>query len=738
MEPELYRALRQKDVVMVRDCLQAWGDQDRWIWWSGKGCTLTPVHVASKGTNGEIMAELLKHPVVGKAVNFRSVKDSNTPLHIAAATSTPNVVRILLRYGADPSAISRDGSIPLHVACCRGRLATVMELLHRGSALEARDGKGMTPLLRAIEHGRATVVRQLMAKGANKKIIDFQGTTALALSCRSGSLELVQTLLDSGADLESENSEGHTCVNLAAKAGHAHIVEELLGRMEAACNRLKDGNTLLYDAVEQGQTDVTKLFIRSGKTLGIDIDWRHADKQGTAPIHCAVYGGHRKILAELLESGADSNIKDNNGLTALHLASAAPDSLPIVRMLLQAGADVDALDNNRATPIFYAFLRGNDHLVPFLLSRGSVIFRMDYNNALRVACYYGMLKEAESLLWMEADPRCLGLTLRVRGREFHTGLEVEMRLKMRTLLSEYGAYDLPEEEEASEARRKAEATAEGWTDGLGGDEEYERGEDNHSEKHSDTENINASVATGLSPGATVNGSSDGGGYTTMDDGSEEDFIEGVVKEGEERDENGNPRFSCGHGHLACGHGHGLSDDESMDGDDDDDGEESQQEEDDEDEESQEDAGDIHNRCDLEHLSCGHDHGKEEREEERDEKEFKKGECDDITIEPSGPGFFREWSTLEETGSNTRGRGAGRVWGGEEREEQGGSPRAGAGQTVKEMAKSKWAEVMNWASKPKSPGGTPITMPKWPRSPRFEVPSMPKWPLSPRTKGAEVE
>lgn len=69
MEPDLYRALRAKDLKRVRDCLGDWDNKNRWIWWSGTGRALSPLHVASKGSSQDILAELLRHPQISCSIN---------------------------------------------------------------------------------------------------------------------------------------------------------------------------------------------------------------------------------------------------------------------------------------------------------------------------------------------------------------------------------------------------------------------------------------------------------------------------------------------------------------------------------------------------------------------------------------------------------------------------------------------------------------------------------------------
>lgn len=79
----------------------------------------------------------------------------------------------------------------------------------------------------------------------------------------------------------------------------------------------------------------------------------------------------RVVAAKLLlEKGADINLKDEHGWTALLWASwtGFPE---IVSILLEKGSDVNTVDAQGHTPLTTASLRGNDKVVNILLEKGA-------------------------------------------------------------------------------------------------------------------------------------------------------------------------------------------------------------------------------------------------------------------------------------------------------------------------------------------------------------------------------
>lgn len=189
-----------------------------------------------------------------------SYRQKVTPLHEAAGSSSPEVIRLLLDAGADISSSSGDLSTAFHIACSRGRPETCVELLRRGSLLEARDAQGMTPLLRAAANGRAEVTRWLLEEGADPAAVDIYHNTALALSCRAtGRLDAARALLDAGADVLEENADGSSCVSLAAISGRTELLDMMLAAMACSGQRFRDGGgNVLYDAVDHGLGKVRK------------------------------------------------------------------------------------------------------------------------------------------------------------------------------------------------------------------------------------------------------------------------------------------------------------------------------------------------------------------------------------------------------------------------------------------------------------------------------------------------
>ncbi len=103
---------------------------------------------------------------------------------------------------------------------------------------------------------------------------------------------------------------------------------------------------------------------------GISPDLPFKNRNGRTALHLASSEGNvtqRRIMEGkksneaarfemtklLLEKGANVNARDDDGLTALHLAS-GDGCLRIARLLLEKGANANARDNEGNTALYYA------------------------------------------------------------------------------------------------------------------------------------------------------------------------------------------------------------------------------------------------------------------------------------------------------------------------------------------------------------------------------------------------
>lgn len=79
------------------------------------------------------------------------------------------------------------------------------------------------------------------------------------------------------------------------------------------------------------------------------------DKDGSTPLHCAVWKGQEQVVAMLLKAGADVNAHNENdhwGTTPLHAAAHA-NQAAIAQLLIDYGADVNSQDREGRTPMFH-------------------------------------------------------------------------------------------------------------------------------------------------------------------------------------------------------------------------------------------------------------------------------------------------------------------------------------------------------------------------------------------------
>jgi ankyrin repeat protein len=107
----------------------------------------------------------------------------------------------------------------------------------------------------------------------------------------------------------------------------------------------------VLDAAEEGDiTNVTKLL-----KAGHSIDEVAKTKFGWTPLMAAIYQGNTGVVHYLISAGANVNIHDNTGDTALMWATLQGDqNLAIVKELITHGADVTATNQMGASVLAYA------------------------------------------------------------------------------------------------------------------------------------------------------------------------------------------------------------------------------------------------------------------------------------------------------------------------------------------------------------------------------------------------
>lgn len=95
-----------------------------------------------------------------------------TPLHYAISQKNYEMVAMLLKAGANPSALNIKSQTPLHYAASANNAKAIRILLDAGADVNIRDHKGYTPLYSAgfsnEENSSEEVIRILEAAGAKE------------------------------------------------------------------------------------------------------------------------------------------------------------------------------------------------------------------------------------------------------------------------------------------------------------------------------------------------------------------------------------------------------------------------------------------------------------------------------------------------------------------------------------------------------------------------------------------
>jgi len=153
------------------------------------------------------------------------------PLWCAAAAGHLEIVKLLVKSGANVNSTTKTNSTPLRAACFDGHFEIVKYLVEHNADIEVANRHGHTCLMIACYKGHFKIARYLIDIGADVNRKSVKGNTALHDCAESGSLEIMKLLISSGARIDVD-AYGMTPLLAASVTGHLHIVEHLIGQRE--------------------------------------------------------------------------------------------------------------------------------------------------------------------------------------------------------------------------------------------------------------------------------------------------------------------------------------------------------------------------------------------------------------------------------------------------------------------------------------------------------------------------
>ena len=242
----------------------------------------------------------------------------------------------MIRAGADVNEAQPDGTRPIHWAVYQIDYELLDALIAKKAKVNVTNEFGSTPIAEAASLADARMVKTLLDAGAEPAGANEDGQTALMLAIKTGDLPVVEMLIKAGADVNTVEKFHHqTPLMWAATApkNAGAMVTLLLSKgadvkpralysdwpsqitsEPRAQYRPVGGLTALLYAARDGCYDCVDTLIAAGADVNLPTP------EGVTPLMLAIDNDHNEVAKLLMNRGANPNVWDWWGRTALYIA----------------------------------------------------------------------------------------------------------------------------------------------------------------------------------------------------------------------------------------------------------------------------------------------------------------------------------------------------------------------------------------------------------------------------------
>lgn len=182
----------------------------------------------------------------------------------------------------------------------------------------------------AIKQDNPVTLKALLARGFDANTPDPKGQQGLYLALAEPALKAAQVLISwPKTDVNQLNAKGESPLMLAALKGYQDLVEQLI---ERGADVNKTGWTALHYAASSGQLPTISLLIEHSAYIDAE------SPNGTTPLMMAAMYGTPAAVTLLLREGADPQLKNQQGLSALQFAQRGnrPDAVQAIATFIRS------------------------------------------------------------------------------------------------------------------------------------------------------------------------------------------------------------------------------------------------------------------------------------------------------------------------------------------------------------------------------------------------------------------
>ena len=223
-----------------------------------------------------------------------------------------------------PSAMLKTPFGVLFTLVERGDVQKVSEFFRKNAQymneiISLVDNNKKSLLHVAAKVGNVNMVSFLLSKKFSVYFRDKFLRTPLHLACQFGREVVADELIKAGSQILARDSIGRTCLHYAACSDSTNLVTLILGKEpDLVTARDTYGRTPLHYSVWNGTAEQVKIVI---KLLESKAEVDALDEEGMTSLHFAAEAGKGKIIPILLKYHANPFIRDGRtGRTAIELA----------------------------------------------------------------------------------------------------------------------------------------------------------------------------------------------------------------------------------------------------------------------------------------------------------------------------------------------------------------------------------------------------------------------------------